>query len=164
MQMLPSQTVSFWEVHVLHLLRCIGLLGAKWSFLHFESYDLQDVSLSKSNASLTRKQSGRFLASNTDFVLSRYTHVSSTYLNWPICKKMRLSPPWKVSIAGVILPKPIGSLTGKQCGWNFCFYLDDFLSRNACVSSTELTRPICNTMSLSPAWKLWLAACIPVKN
>jgi hypothetical protein len=82
MQMLPSQTVSFWEVHVFHLLRGIGLFGAKGSFLHFENYDLQDVFLSNSNSSLTRKQSGRFLASNTDFFLSRYAHVSSTYLNW----------------------------------------------------------------------------------
>jgi hypothetical protein len=164
MKMLPSQTVSFWVVHVLHLLRRIGLFGAKWSFLHFENYDLQDVFLSKCNSSLTRKQSGRFFASNTDFVLSRYTHDSSTSLNWPICKKIRLSPSWKVSIAGVILPKPLGSLTGKQCGCNSCFYLDAFLSRSACVSSTELTRPIWNTMSLCPAWKLWLAGCIPFKN
>jgi hypothetical protein len=87
--MLPSQTVSFGEVHVLHLLRWIGPFGAKWSFLHCENDDLQDVFLSKRNSSLTRKQSGRFFASNTDFFLSRYTHVSSSYLNWLTCNKMR---------------------------------------------------------------------------
>jgi hypothetical protein len=45
--MLASQKDSFLEVHVLHLLRGIGLFGAKLSFPHFENYDLQDLFLSK---------------------------------------------------------------------------------------------------------------------
>ena len=47
MQMLPSQMVSFWEVHVFHLLKWIRLFGGKRSFPHFENYDLQEVFFQK---------------------------------------------------------------------------------------------------------------------
>jgi hypothetical protein len=38
------------------------------------------------------------------------------------------------------------------------------LWRDTCRSSTQLNRPFCNKMSLSPPWKLWFSGSIPFKN
>jgi hypothetical protein len=102
--------------------------------------------------------------SNTDGFLSRYACVSSTHQNRPICNKMRLSPLWKVWYAAVFLPKTNTFLTGKECALAPASNKGGFLSSNACVSSAYMKRPIWNTMSLSPAWTLWLPGCIPFKN
>jgi hypothetical protein len=87
MHLLTTQMVSFGEIHVLHHLRGIGPFATKWSFLYLENYDLQEIFLSKSNSSLTRKQCGRCSTSNTDGFLSRYACVLSTHLKRPIATK-----------------------------------------------------------------------------
>jgi hypothetical protein len=46
--------------------RSIDLFGRKWTSLHLESSDLQDIFISKINSFLTMKQCGNALASNID--------------------------------------------------------------------------------------------------
>jgi hypothetical protein len=78
----------------------------KWSCLNFENYDLQEVSLSNTNSTLTGKQCARWHASHTDHFLLINSCFSSPYLEKPSWSKERLCPPWNTEIAGSILSKP----------------------------------------------------------
>jgi hypothetical protein len=72
----------------------IGLFGTKWSFLHLEKSDLQEVFLWTTKLILTGKLCARCYTSFTNRFLSRDTCVSSTQLNRPIWSKKSLSLPW----------------------------------------------------------------------
>jgi hypothetical protein len=55
-----SNTNGFLQgIHLFFHISWIGWFGIKWAFLHLESYDLQDLFLSKTNSFLTGKQWAR---------------------------------------------------------------------------------------------------------
>jgi hypothetical protein len=155
---LYSDTDGFLQqIHVFFQLNWIGLFGTQWPIFHFETFDLQEVFLSKTNSVLTRKQSTSAPATNIDGFPCRDTCVSTTLLNGPICMKMCLSPPWKYDLQKVFLSKLCELSQGNNEVYSVVSNLDSFTWRDTCV-------PIWNKMSLSPTWKLWFPRLFPFKN
>jgi hypothetical protein len=70
-----------------------GLFRAQWDFVHLENFGLQELFLSKHNASLTWKKDAKCPASIIDGFLWSDTCVSSPQLNRHIWSKKCLSPP-----------------------------------------------------------------------
>jgi hypothetical protein len=140
----------FWETHVLHQLSWIGLTGKKCAFLHLQNVDLQKVPLSK----LTLFSQGKNVldapASKTVGFLSRDTCVTSTYWNgldgtkWTFLHfensvfRSYFFQYWNIFTQVNNMVDACASNT------------NGFLSRDTCVSSTQLNRPIWNKLSLSP--------------
>jgi hypothetical protein len=157
MLLLLTQKVFLQEIYVFLQFRWTGLSGANRSYVHLETPKLQEVFLEK----LTQFSQGNNVlnppSSNKNGCLWHDICVSSTHLNRPIEKKMILSPPWKLWFGNSVL-------TRTQCSTCFSSNTVGFLWRDIYASSTQLSKPICYKMSLSPPWKLWFSGSVPLKN
>ena len=146
--LLLTQVVSFWDRHVFLPLSWKGRFARIIACLNPENRVLQEVFLSKTTSVLTGKQcDSRSCFDTTCFTLTN-TCISSCQLTRLIWRKHSLSQPWKQSCrkhyvlkltlfsqVNTLLNVPPSSTNG-------------FPSRETCVYSTKLNRPISKKESL----------------
>jgi hypothetical protein len=146
-----TQTVFFREIHLFLQPSWIGLIETKWAFLHLENRDLQEVFLLKTNLHLLGNNMADSAASNIDGFFGEmhmfpqlswiglcvangvYIHLET--LSWRKHFFQKLTQFWQ---RNNVLD---AAASNKDC----------FPWRDACVSSTQLNRPIWNKMSLTPS-------------
>jgi hypothetical protein len=155
--------IDFQEIHVILQVSCIGLFGTKWVFLHLENTDSQELFLSIPYSILVGKKGARCC-----ILLKRYFYLkrqmSSTQWKMPSWSQRHLSAPWNTEVAGSFSLKTSSILSGKECARCSCIEQWRISSRDTCVSSPPLNRPIWSTRRLSPLWKLSFAGNFPFKT
>ena len=93
------------------------------------------------------------------------TCISSTQLNRRVSSQQSICPPWNTySSEKSSFQKTTSILTGNQVLLAPATQTNGFLSRDTCISSTQLDRLIWIKMSFSPSWKLWFSGSIPFKH
>jgi hypothetical protein len=160
----PASNIDFFnrEIHVYLQFRLVGLFGQKRASLHVETQKLQEVFLSKPKLILTSKL--LTASSNIDGFLWRDTCVFQVRWMGLFVANRAYFHFGNYDLQEVFLTKTNSFLTGKQCFICSSSNTDCFLCTDIYVSSTQLSRPIWNKMSISPPWKLWFSGSIPFKT
>jgi hypothetical protein len=84
------------------------------------------------------------------------TCIPSTQLNRPLSTQQSVCPPWHTYGAEKYSSQKLTQFS--QCNNVLhapATQYNGFLSRDTCISSTQLNRPISIKMSFSPPWNLW---------
>jgi hypothetical protein len=93
----------------------------KWAFPHLETYDLQEVFLSKTKSILTGKHAVDVPDSHTDGFVSKHTCVSQLCWIDLFGKKWAFPHLERYDLQEVFLSKTTSTLTGKKCAGSCSF-------------------------------------------
>jgi hypothetical protein len=152
------------DIHVFLQLSCIGLLEQTEPIPTLKLVSCRKHSSQKGTQfSKGNNVPGAHASKTNGFPWKYVCFVSTT--DRPIWKKMSLSPLWKLHLAGSIFFQILLQFSQRHNGLDAaCTNVDGFLSRDTCVSSSRLNRPLWNKMSFSPSWKLEGSHMFLLKN
>jgi hypothetical protein len=159
---LLTQVVFFAEIHVFLQLSWIGRFRSTRAYLHLETPKLQKVFLSKPFSQGNNVLD--LVAYTIDGFPWRFTCVLQLSWLWLFAANrdyLQLEhESWrKYSFQKLTQFSQLNNMLDVPAA-----NTDSFLSRDTCVSSTLLKRPIWNKMSHSPAWELDLQEVFLSKN
>jgi hypothetical protein len=142
MLLLLTQMVFFLEMHVFLEVSWIGIFGAQRVYLHHENYDWQDVFISKTKSIFT----GKPCAGCCTFYYRWFFGEILVFLQLIWIALLGANKAHSTLKHLAFRKYSIQNLTWFSKGNNLldapASKLDGFLYRHACVSSTQLSRPI----------------------
>jgi hypothetical protein len=159
--LLQTPMSSCREIHLYPYLSWHGLFGMSRTYRPLENIDFQEGFLSNLTQFSLCPNVLSASDSYTDGCPPRDKCVSWNSLKRPNWRKQSLSRPWNSKLPGSIPWKPPTILKEIRAPDHPASRTDGCLWRDTCVSPTQLNRPFCNNVTISPQWKVWFSDSIP---
>jgi hypothetical protein len=154
----------FGDKHVFLQLSRIVLCGANRAYVAFETTRLEESFLgNRTQFSKGNKVLDAPISDTHDFLQEFHLSLQLSWMGL-LETKWAFHLLHKYDLQELFLSKTNSTLRGKQCATCYYFYYTCVCSRDTCVSSTQLNRPIWNKESLSPPWNTVAAGSIPFKK